>query len=1024
MDSDAGTKGTRDIEIENNKIRDHLKDLNDQLSKIIERAKVANLVPKRVEFRLKNDEDKLRTTLKEISNNEKILDFTVTEYNSIKTRLDQIKDPGYTFDIEEKIADTKSKLSDNKRAIKGLKLNTGNVGRDLDDIDKADGVAPMIQEANTKGKELAALRRKLQKVREMNNNFDEEKETKNTKLETVNEQYRSLQVRAEAYKVFTEESKYATRYQELKTQAKNLEEHIRISTNNNEKYLKNQLERNIEELYINKAKETEALERLENMIEEQRVVLKEMLENEDYRTDRATMDIINKIKISLDENNKLTLERPSFSVMSDQPKSKGTKPPLSLAKKPQDVYSGLPLYSPPNVKVDSLLKKKDIIKKEMNALREQAREENQRSLTPEPRKQKLDSEGSSPKPNIVPKSKKNWKADVEEEPVSEPQQAQQERNRDSDVKLPEKKKADDDENEGGLSLPAAFSKPNLFKKSGAKPEPELKAPSLSIPGSVTNANTNKLELGPSLNLAKKDQPLLIPGQEPVKKEEPLKLVIGQTDNKKLDLGFGKKADEPLGLQESERGGLFLTNPGVVGRNRKEEPLSLNIGGQTEQKPLGLNTNEGLTLGGNFAQQKKPLNQELTIGGNSAQLKKPANQELSLDGGFGQPKKPLEVVEEPKPVVKPKVDDSEETFNIGGLSRLNRLKRGAGGAGAPTSNVANNTIPEVKDTLELTGFPKPAANTNAQPLTLNNNQELKLEFGSNAKKPDNQSVFNYQPDSNKAKNQLDDDLFGGIKPNNGLGLNKGPSNPNNGGLFLDNNAFGKKEEQAPRGRDRSHLASNEKKDDEDLFGSKKAVQNNNAVVKPSSTFDPDDIFASKEKSDKKPEAVGLGFGAGAGAGAGPTNTNALSDNNSGLTIPGARLGRGGIGGRPKQVSAFDSEDIFDSSPNKNVNAAPKEEAFGGLNLGGGFGFGNKGAGAGFGFGGGNVNTNANTNTNSITNINAPITNTNPSVQEIGAGPKRMRMNDLKQKGDNIKEKVQQKFILLLNLCLGEEPCNKS
>ena len=475
----------RDLEIENNRIRDHLKDLNDQLSKIIERAKVANLVPKRVEFRNKNDDDKLRTTLKEIANNEKILDFTVTDYNAIKSRLDQIKDPAYTFDIEEKISDTKSKISDNKRAIKGLKLNTGSVGRDLDDIDKADGIAPIIQEANTKGKELAALRKKLQKVREMNNNFDDEKETKNTKLDTVSEQYRSLQVKAEAYKVFSEETKYAARYQELKTQAKNIEEHIRISTNNNEKYLKNQLERNIEELYISKAKETEALERLENMVEEQRAVLKDMLENEDYRTDRATMEIINKIKISLDENNKLTLQRPSFSVLSDQPRSKGVKPPLSHAKKPQDMYSGLPLYSPPNVKVDSLLKKKDIIKKEMNALREQAREENQRSSTPEPRRQKLDSEDSGSKPNIVPRSKKNWKADVEE-PVIEPQQAQQERNRDrdrdSDIKLPEKKKADDDDNEGGLSLPTAFAKPNLFKKTGAKTEAEFKAPSLSIPG--------------------------------------------------------------------------------------------------------------------------------------------------------------------------------------------------------------------------------------------------------------------------------------------------------------------------------------------------------------------------------------------------------------------------------------------------------------------------------------------------------------------------------------------------------------
>jgi len=51
---------------------------------------------------LEIENNKIRTTLKEIENNQKILELTATDYTSTKDRLDQIKDPGYLLDLEEK----------------------------------------------------------------------------------------------------------------------------------------------------------------------------------------------------------------------------------------------------------------------------------------------------------------------------------------------------------------------------------------------------------------------------------------------------------------------------------------------------------------------------------------------------------------------------------------------------------------------------------------------------------------------------------------------------------------------------------------------------------------------------------------------------------------------------------------------------------------------------------------------------------------------------------------------------------
>jgi len=894
LESDIHGKSMKELETENNKIRDNMKDLNEQLTKIIERTKVSNFAPKKVEFRDKNYDDKIRTTLKEIENNQKILELTATEYTSTKDRLDQIKDPGYLLDVEEKIQKAKADTETTRKTNKALGLVNGNVGRDLDGIDKADGVAPMIQEANNKARELAVLQRKLKKLQDQNEKFDEENDTKTSKLNKVKHEYKKIQAEADRYNIKTEDSKLTVQYNNLRKEARNLEEIVRLATNKNEKFLKSQVERAIEELILSNMKQNENIDRLDTMIEDQKEVLKKMIEKEEEKNDKNIKDVIAKIKASLDAP--ASIEEESENMQKGQTKSVSNLTNKPGAKKPKNnIYSDLPLYKAgdKNVKVDSLLNKKDIVKKEVNALRERVRngEENVRSQTP---KAQNDVKGFTAKPKE--NSKPNLKNKSHDEVDKSFQQAEQQKL--LEVKSEEKKKPAESE----ISLKPSFTKPNLFKKSTDSPQKEEEPKAEVTPFTV-----------------KKENPLTM------KKEGGLKL----PDPSELTLS---KHDTPITLKNPNTQGIFLTNQGAS--NSKQEELSLPGGFNNQKKPLE-NKNDELTLGNNNLKKEtndfNPINTNLNMNNN-----KPSNDDDDL--GFG---------------------------NIGGLSRLNRVKKG----GANNPSIGNNTISNEKITgLELPPQQGKLAsnnNTSSQPLTLNNaNSELKLE---------NQNVFNYEKKEGARVRNVQpqsDDIFGsqdgfGVKKQNDFGLQE---------LTLNDQPAVK------GGRDRAHLFgnnndNNKPKEELTLFDNKKPTfaDNNNAK----GGFDPDDLFGGANKkpfiNDPKPLASNGG--------------NNFTGGKLGETgIPGVRTGRAGVAGRPKQITGQD-DDLFGSNNTNKDN--------GGIMFGGGFGMGilNK-----------EKESNLNSNSNNLglgfgSNLNSGA----GADTETKVEPKRMRMNDLNKKNDSTKTK---------------------
>lgn len=890
LESDIHGKSLKELENENNKIRENMKDLNEQLTKIIERSKVSNFAPKKVEFREKNIDDKIRTTLKEIENNQKILELTATEYTSTRERLEQIKDPGYILDLEEKIQKAKTDTETTRKTNKALGLVNGNVGRDLDGIDKADGVAPMIQEANDKARELAVMQRKLKKLKDMNSKFDEENDTKSSKFEKVKDEYKKLQSEADRYNIKLEDNKLAVQYANLQNQVKNLEGVVKLAANKNEKFLKSQIERAIEELILSNMKQNENIERLDTMIEEQKEVLKKMIEKEEQKNDKSVKDIIAKIKNSLDQP--ATIDEEPESAQRNQTKSETnliSKPPTKRSKK--DIYSDLPLYkaNDKNVKVDSLLNKKDIAKKEVNALRERVRngEDNIRSQTP---KAEHDIKGfpAKPKDNSKPNLKSNKSHEEAEKSF---QQAEQQKL--LEVKSEEKRKPTDSE----VTLKPSFTKPNLFKKSTDSPPKES---TFQSPEDKKAKQDDDIIVPP---LTKRDNPLRL-----YKKEEGLKLP-GQ------ELTLGGKTDTPTTLKSPNTQGIFLTNQGASNSKREE-----------------------LLLPGSFDQKKK-------------------NDELILDNKKGN-------LLEPTPIVnKPNNDDDDLGIgNIGGLSRLNRLKKGGNNPsiGNNTEKITGLELPPQQNKLSSN------SNTASLPLTLNN--DLKLENTNQ-----NQKVFNYDKNEGSARprniQQQSDDLFGGLDGGFGMGAKK----QNN---FGHEEITLKEQPVARGGRDRTHLFENNnnsssKNEELSLFDNKKPVVAENKNAK--GGFDPDDIFGSNTKplvqQDSKPNVGGTLGGTG---------------------IPGVRTGRAGVAGRPKQITG-EEDDLFGSNTKKETSL-----------FGGGFGM-------------GALNKEKEPTTNFSSNLNF---GTGPET-ENKTEPKRMRMNDLNKKGDSTKTKVRfWKFFFVLTLLLGK------
>lgn len=281
---------------ENKLLRHFLRDLNDILNQQVGKIKVEEDHDNRkVEFKNKSPEEQMRTIVKEIANNEKIMAYNKEENRKTEAKLNRIKDPLYLLNIQQEIETVQAKVDEMKRDNRKLMHSNGNIGKDLDMIENVKGVPQALEETREKQVEIKKLTKKLEGLIQKNLDMDQEKEQKLDKKESLVTEIKKLQREEEA---FNSEASI-TRASRLKYMLLMAEETYK-SLSKRYRMKKINVERELEQMIVENHKGKEHIERLDDIIKEQNAMLKGMISSERGKYSKPAQEVLDKMRLSIE----------------------------------------------------------------------------------------------------------------------------------------------------------------------------------------------------------------------------------------------------------------------------------------------------------------------------------------------------------------------------------------------------------------------------------------------------------------------------------------------------------------------------------------------------------------------------------------------------------------------------------------------------------------------------------------------------------------------------------------------------
>lgn len=287
-------------------MRNHLRELNKVLDNILEREGIVKLTaPKKMnqKFEAKPPEEQLRTYVQEIKNNEKILEIKQEEVKKLKERIATLKNPNYLLDVQEKIDEEKHRIQELQKQNKDLKLFTHNSGRNLASIENDnEGVSNDVIKANLMEKELAFLQRKNQKIKQEVLKFEEKENDQQLKIVDLELQIKQLEKDCKSVGIELSINAEKQRYIELANELQDLDEKIKIITKRNENFLHQTYHKELQEMKAIRARDEMHLAKLNEMLEEQGVSLKEELGKETLQNDKAFHELYGKLRLGPEES--------------------------------------------------------------------------------------------------------------------------------------------------------------------------------------------------------------------------------------------------------------------------------------------------------------------------------------------------------------------------------------------------------------------------------------------------------------------------------------------------------------------------------------------------------------------------------------------------------------------------------------------------------------------------------------------------------------------------------------------------
>ena len=341
-------KEEKELEKENHKLRQSFKDLNKQLQEELEKVKIVDFPGKKKEFKNKSPEEKGRTIVRELANNEKILSINQEEHRKCLARLEMIKDPDYVPNIQKKIDEIKRQVEEMKKVNKRVDINNGAIGKNLDNIENVKGIPTNIEDAQDKERELHKFRQKLEALKAKNSALMDQKEQNLNRIRKLGEDQKKLQNNIPGYVDATNGGDQSAKTREkLQKQVKALQDGIKMTENNNKKYLATNVEKDIEELLLKNIEQVEHLEKLDDILKEQSNALKEMMEEQTAK-DNQSAEVESMESLDNEHKSKMRHSADGLANLKGHDKvvvSQKVKHADGEYGAGSDMYAGLPLYS-------------------------------------------------------------------------------------------------------------------------------------------------------------------------------------------------------------------------------------------------------------------------------------------------------------------------------------------------------------------------------------------------------------------------------------------------------------------------------------------------------------------------------------------------------------------------------------------------------------------------------------------------------------------------------------------------------
>ena len=336
------------LETENHSLRKNLRELSDTLTQIIEKKDFGNRVPKKKESKKLNTTEKEKIFNQEISNNEKIIQNHEEEYQTLEVKMDKAKNTSYFLDIQEKLDKIKNQIDDTKKTNKKLILTEEKSSKNLDQINKENGVEQLTQ-INNKSRELALLKKKISKLIEENTQNESKKDEIVQQMDELNNKYSKIAAVGDHYKILNQPNAFLHQHETLIKKIAKLDEDIKLRVHKNGKFLSCHFIRQIEDEKIVTDKNKELLERLDAMIKDQAQAIKDLLNRESLRSDRSVRDVISQLKFSMEDQQIESKKKLTENDTEDNYHSKRLdKPPLPKSTTNKVTNAKFSLENAPN----------------------------------------------------------------------------------------------------------------------------------------------------------------------------------------------------------------------------------------------------------------------------------------------------------------------------------------------------------------------------------------------------------------------------------------------------------------------------------------------------------------------------------------------------------------------------------------------------------------------------------------------------------------------------------------------------